>query len=662
MTMPKQFDVFFCHNSVDKKQVMVIAEKIRQCKLTVWLDQDMGGGSSVQEAIQCGIINSKSAAIFIGLQGLGQWQEQELVSILDLHITRQMIVIPVLLPEVNEIPKNDKLLFLRSYNWVNFQDIDDSEALLKLQRAINPSQESMTQNICVNNSEVNITPQANDFLEDLVDSTQELDTIKFTNRERETGNIIRHNASPYHLITAHEGYGKTELLNRIKENFTPDRWICVFVSISKNETFKDLAEKLAAQFDIKLTDQQTRDWGSSLGIALSSKWKTLGSQSNRGIAILIDSDTDSPPIDFLHSIFRDFIPEIYKNLKVRHDCINIDFRVCVAARYSSDFYTPYNSPTIIQLSPLKWESIYEAAADYLKSENIELNAIKLLAAHLFYVTGGHPRGVFEGLKLYRNNISDVDEFLKNHGNQLWRETMRNFRDKIKYNLESELYKPVEKLSIFSQLEANQMFKDAVKKFSLIAPPHSNWTGNQVENYYDDHSLDLIDQLTESFIFTREDSFIKNEMTRRLLAIGLLHDSPNEFEMLCQKATQICLNHINKIFPIPHPLSHRIVIQYFFQFLQQHAVIINQDIKNRKKLRQDFLDKAVHKIRKRLVKKNKERENRGTVTTFVCSLTSAIDEDWELQFVINYYLRDDVYRESLYKELIHDNFRNLETIN
>jgi len=300
--------------------------------------------------------------------------------------------------------------------------------------------------------------------------------------------------------------------------------------------------------------------------------------------------------------------------------------------------------------------------DYLESENIEPNAIKLLAAHLFYLTGGHPRGVFEGLKLYRNNISDVDEFLNNYGNQLWSETMRNFRDNIKSNLENELYKPVETLSIFSQLEANQMFKDAVKIFSLIAPPHLSLTDNLVENYYDDHSFDLIDQLTESFIFTREDSFIKNEMTRRLLAIGLLHDSPNEFKMLCQKASQICLNHIDKIFPIPHPLSHHIVMQYFFQFLQQHAVSINQDMKNRKKLRQDFLDNAVNKIKKRLVKKNQERENRAKVKTFVSSLTSAIDKDFELQFVINYYLRDDVYRESLYKELIHDNFRNLETIN
>ncbi|MDJ0619514.1 MAG: GUN4 domain-containing protein [Calothrix sp. MO_192.B10] len=132
----KPFDVFLAHNSQDKPQVKAIANKLKQRGLKPWLDEEqIPPGRSFQDEIQQAIPNVKSAAIFIGLGGLGQWQVMELRSLTSRCVTDGIPVIPILLPGVGKIP--DNLLFLQEFNWVSFaRGIDDIEALDKLQWGI----------------------------------------------------------------------------------------------------------------------------------------------------------------------------------------------------------------------------------------------------------------------------------------------------------------------------------------------------------------------------------------------------------------------------------------------------------------------------------------------------------------------------------------------
>ncbi len=129
------FDVFLAHNSVDKPQVRAIATKLRERGLKPWLDEEqIPPGKSFQEEIQKAIPQIKSAAIIIGVTGLGKWQIQELRSLMNLFVNRDIPVIPVLLPGVNKIP--DNLVFLQELNWVNFENIDDTKAFYNLQWGI----------------------------------------------------------------------------------------------------------------------------------------------------------------------------------------------------------------------------------------------------------------------------------------------------------------------------------------------------------------------------------------------------------------------------------------------------------------------------------------------------------------------------------------------
>lgn len=134
MVESPKFDVFLSHNSVDKPQVEAIAEKLKRRELKVWFDKQIPVGHSFQEEIQQAICQVNSAAIFIGLEGLGEWQNIEVQSLSSEKVKRNILIIPVLLPGVDNIP--DNLVFLQQFNWVNFKKIDDPAALDRLESGI----------------------------------------------------------------------------------------------------------------------------------------------------------------------------------------------------------------------------------------------------------------------------------------------------------------------------------------------------------------------------------------------------------------------------------------------------------------------------------------------------------------------------------------------
>lgn len=131
-----QFDVFLAHNSKDKQYVRDINGKLKRSRLKTWLDEEaILAGQIIQEEIQKVIPRIKSAAIFIGTQGLGRWQKVELRIFHTQCVEKGIIVIPVLLPGVSKIPPD--LVFLKEHKWVSFANgIEDKEALEELKSAI----------------------------------------------------------------------------------------------------------------------------------------------------------------------------------------------------------------------------------------------------------------------------------------------------------------------------------------------------------------------------------------------------------------------------------------------------------------------------------------------------------------------------------------------
>jgi hypothetical protein len=115
------FDVFLSHNSSDKPAVIELGEALRARGIRVWLDAwELVPGRPWQEAIEDVISTVATAAVVIGRDGIGPWEEPEMRACLDQCVQRKMPVIPVLLPGAGAMPKLP--LFLAQVTWVDLRN------------------------------------------------------------------------------------------------------------------------------------------------------------------------------------------------------------------------------------------------------------------------------------------------------------------------------------------------------------------------------------------------------------------------------------------------------------------------------------------------------------------------------------------------------------
>jgi hypothetical protein len=115
-----RFDVFLCHNGADKPAVRAIARALRARGLLPWLDEwELPPGQPWQPLLEQQIEHIGSAAVFVGLAGVGPWQEQEIYGFLREFVARRAPVIPVLLDNAPSAP--DLPVFLRAMTYVDFR-------------------------------------------------------------------------------------------------------------------------------------------------------------------------------------------------------------------------------------------------------------------------------------------------------------------------------------------------------------------------------------------------------------------------------------------------------------------------------------------------------------------------------------------------------------
>lgn len=140
-----EFHVFLCHNDKDKPEVRLLAKRLRQQGLLPWFDEEgIMAGEQFVPALESLIASVPAAAIIIGPNSFGRWQEQEYFSFLQRAVEqrgasgrRQLKLIPVLLPGAPTEP--DLPLFLRGWSRVDFRvdgGLENNEPLRRLVQAI----------------------------------------------------------------------------------------------------------------------------------------------------------------------------------------------------------------------------------------------------------------------------------------------------------------------------------------------------------------------------------------------------------------------------------------------------------------------------------------------------------------------------------------------
>src|ERR1700680_4017820 len=85
-----------------------------------WLDEDqIRPGTSWQKALGEQIESIKSAAVFVGKNGIGPWQDEEIQAFLSEFMRRKCPVIPTVLADATKTPELPWTL--RNRHWVDFR-------------------------------------------------------------------------------------------------------------------------------------------------------------------------------------------------------------------------------------------------------------------------------------------------------------------------------------------------------------------------------------------------------------------------------------------------------------------------------------------------------------------------------------------------------------
>lgn len=117
------FDVFLCHHGIDKSEVKKIGQQLMTQGILPWLDEwELRPGLRWQRLLEQQIGQIKSAAVFVGKNGIGPWTQLELEAFLQEFVTRGCPVIPIILPDASAEPQLP--IFLRGMTWIDFRKHD----------------------------------------------------------------------------------------------------------------------------------------------------------------------------------------------------------------------------------------------------------------------------------------------------------------------------------------------------------------------------------------------------------------------------------------------------------------------------------------------------------------------------------------------------------
>lgn len=131
-----KYDLFLSYNSLDCDEIERIRTQLGQLPqpLNTFIDREtLTLGKSWFEEIQEALINSRAVAVFYGKNGLGRWQNREMILAMDLQATtnpddNRTLVIPVLLPGA-DLEKAPRFLLLNT-----FLDLRSPDSPKNLQR------------------------------------------------------------------------------------------------------------------------------------------------------------------------------------------------------------------------------------------------------------------------------------------------------------------------------------------------------------------------------------------------------------------------------------------------------------------------------------------------------------------------------------------------
>jgi hypothetical protein len=449
--------------------------------------------------------------------------------------------------------------------------------------------------------------------------------IPFQNREDEIREILSSFAPAYYLLDAPAGYGKSVLLEQLAERFGEARWLVAHTRLKETDDLSCLVTALSSQLGANCSSEETDAYlcGASLAGAVRAK---LDVKTHNGLILLLDLDK-KPALAVLEDLLGQFIPAMQERLRqmeffsTRHN----RFRVIVAGRYLAREIgaipgcVPLN---VLRLTPFDYEVVREAVQAFLPDDRDV--AVTGISAHLMHFTGGHPGCLARCLRKYAEVGLTPDAFLQRCAQEVGETIVKPVAQDVRDNVPRGLLRVLDRLCVFRYLDYPLLDSLTEGETPIIKGYASG--------------VKLADTLTGTYLLDWEQRLLRDDITRRLLAIRLREEG-RSLPKRCRQAQEICMAQLQR----PGTEMYEFwVIEYLYQVLQEKAGAIG-DPGKRAALRERFFEEETPKAMQGLT----DDRQRKIVQQH---LLRALKDDWEFRFTVNYFLREDGYSNLPYQQL------------
>ncbi|MBP1467953.1 hypothetical protein EYB53_019710 [Candidatus Chloroploca sp. M-50] len=466
-------------------------------------------------------------------------------------------------------------------------------------------------------------------------------TPHFVNRDNEIRRIItivRSDIRKSTLINAPSGFGKSALLEKVIEKLQGEHrdYAYALVSAHSIATIEEIARLFLQEFKIPESEDLPKNPGRELARCLNKRFFNSNTLDVNITRVVLIVDFDVFPED-INKIIVDFISDIRENLKHLEKSPKVDLIVAGKILKTVELLS---YPELVTLSPLTYEHVYATAAQYLRGHHSQ--AISEAAAHVFYLTGGHPQCMAALLNALADSRDAPDIYFDPKSNrQHWDTQIQPVFEKVEREIPSNLSDfadVITALSVYRYLD-NAILTNHCDSYPLTGCPTCE---------------DLKQKLTAAYIYPTNNRgvYLCDGVYRRLLTIKLRYEQPERLRTLCETSATRCLE---KIATANEPKLW--ALEYLFQRLQVLSLEPLEDAADRQAALEGFLFDEVKQVVDALYQHQRNWHDFTELVALVTQQLSQPSESdqmghWELSFLFNYVFREKAYNEELIRKLTH----------